>query len=59
MVQALMYLVKNLPKQFANMLLYIFGELDIVDFFTYVFLISGVLLVIYFIDRPVRRLSGK
>lgn len=50
-----MYLVKNLLNQFAVYMLYVFERIDLVDFFLYVMLISGILLVAYVINRCLRR----
>lgn len=55
MVECLMYLVKNLLNQFAVYMLYVFERIDLVDFFLYVMLISGILLVAYVINRCLRR----
>lgn len=55
MVECLMYLVKNLLPQFAVYMRYVFDQIDLVDFFLYVMLISGILLVAYIINHCLRR----
>ena len=57
MVKCFMYLVTNLLPQFANFMRYFFDSIDLVDFFTYVLLISSILFVIYFINHSIRRIN--
>ena len=55
MVEYLMYLVENLPVHYARFFLLFVDNLDVVDFFTYVMLLSGVSLIMYIINKPKRK----
>lgn len=55
MVEYLMYLVENLPVHYARFFLWFVDNLDVVDFFTYVMLLSGVSLIMYIINKPKRK----
>ena len=50
-----MYLVKNIPAHYARFFLWFVDNLDIVDFFIYVFLLAGISLIMYVINKPKRK----